>query len=102
MGYYTDYSLEVESNKCDSDEIIDEFKNECESAKYALECEPCKWYDHEKDLCKFSKKYPGVLFILTGEGEEMPDMWKLYVKNGKSLKVRAVITYPEFDESLLA
>lgn len=51
----------------------------------------CKWYDHDKDLEAFSKKYPQYLFELSGEGEERDDLWKLFAMNGRSYLDRADI-----------
>jgi hypothetical protein len=102
MGYLTNFELEVTSNKYDGNDIIDNFIRENTSAEFALEGEAIKWYDHEKDLKDFSKKYPDEIFTLTGIGEEFPDAWKLYVKNGKSQLCKAEITYPKFDESKLS
>lgn len=59
----------------------------------------CKWYDHQEDLVKFSKKYPKILFKLNGDGEDREDYWVLYVINGSYFKERAeiIIQYPKFD-----
>jgi hypothetical protein len=40
-----------------------------EEANYALDengdtAEECKWYDHEKHLKEFSKKYPKAFFTM--------------------------------------
>lgn len=56
-----------------------------------------KWYDWKRDLLEMSKKYPFVIFLLTGEGEENGDMWKAYFLNGKCQVANAIITYDEFD-----
>jgi hypothetical protein len=69
-----------------SSEIIEEFINEFEDAAYALDkdgsCyELCKWYEHEEELRKFSKKHPEAIFKLKGEGEESGDIWIKYFKN---------------------
>lgn len=85
-------------------EAIEQFREEYEGASYCLENsggsnESGKWYSHEQDLKEFSKKYPDILFMLEGEGEENDDMWHLYVRNGKSQKQKAVITFPPFDPS---
>jgi hypothetical protein len=60
-----------------------------------------KWYDHENDLKTFSKNYPDLIFKLKGIGEEYPDIWIKYFKNGKMQQVDAVITFSKYDEKLL-
>ena len=104
MGYYTSYELYLESEQDYDNNIIEEFvvNNEI----YALTedgdtRESCKWYDHEEDLKVFSKKYPNVLFKLKGEGEEFGDIWIKYFKDGKCQVAKAIMTFPDFDESKL-
>lgn len=58
-------------------------------------------YQHDKVMVAFSKRFPDVLFTLTGEGEESADIWKTYYKGGKIQVAFAEITIPEFDESKL-
>lgn len=62
------------------------------------------WYDHETNVARMSEQFPGTVFTLEGEGESGPneDMWKKYFRNGLVQRAPAAITYPEFDESLLA
>ncbi len=103
MGYYTQHELEV----IDGDiSLIREFINENEEAAYAIDgngCteESCKWYDHEEDLRKFSKKHPKELFKLSGEGEESGDIWAEYYKDGKMQRCKAKIIISAFDAELL-
>lgn len=61
----------------------------------------CKWYEHTEDMCRVSKEYSNVLFILTGNGEEPEDMWVKYFMNGKVQVENAVITYGKFDPKKL-
>lgn len=63
--------------------------------------EECKWYEHDEDMRRFSKKYPNVLFILEGEGEESGDIWKKYYKDGKCQEVQAKLVFEEYDENKL-
>ena len=111
MGYYTRYNLEIKlvknNNLIDLDtteayKTIEDLRNNCTSAAYALDdcglnSEPVKWYESTKNLKTFSKNYPSYLFILSGEGEEAGDLWKVYFINGKHQIAQAIITYPEFD-----
>ena len=105
MGYYTSHRLETSAKNAEEEmSVIKAFREACEGARYAISDEgyaeePCKWYNSSDDLIEFSKSHPEVLFTLSGEGEEAGDLWKLYVKNGKSQMARAELIYPEFDES---
>lgn len=64
--------------------------------------EACKWYDHDNDMTRFSKKHPEALFELSGEGEESGDVWRKYYKNGKSASIIPTVVWPTFDESMLS
>jgi len=103
MGYYTRYELDVDGDSS----LIAELLNNNEEASYAL-CEngdteeSCKWYNHEIAIKEFSKKHPDTIFKLSGVGEESPDLWVKYFKDGKMQVCTAVITYDAFDESKLS
>ena len=108
MGYYTNYSLIIYENNSDKsdEEIIKHLREYCPEAKWCLdEYGYCnndgKWYDHQDDMQNFSKLYPDTLFLLEGNGENSDDIWKLYVKNGKSQLCTAKIVFDKFDESKL-
>lgn len=94
MGYYTSYSLKTSDNNAEfhKQEIgrIAEYKSVFE--------ETAKWYDHDRDMKYYSKKYPKVIFTLLGEGEDSENLWVKYYKNGKVQHEFAIITYPEFNE----
>lgn len=53
----------------------------------------CKWYEHEEDMTALSKKFPHVLFILEGIGEEDGDFWRKYFRAGKMSRADAVLTF---------
>lgn len=108
MGYYTKYSLTWTSDN-DSpeqdDAIGDAIENHGEFA-YAINRDgdsndSSKRYDHEVDIKAFSLKFPGVLFILSGEGEESGDIWKKYFLDGKMQICKAFLDFPNFDTRLL-
>ena len=118
MGYETRYSLEVrlmaasmkavkgvDSNgnpatvfipdTIDTEALIREVQT---ASGYAyLFSDACKWYNHQEQLLKISKKYPNALFVLSGEGENNDDLWIKYFKNGKMQKRIAQITYEPLD-----
>lgn len=110
MGYYTKYKLEVFPHPDKEKELdITDFlslKIFGEGAKirdhwndYLVE--EMKWYDYKHDMLELSKKFPGFVFKLCGEGEESNDLWECYFKNGKSQFCKAKIIYEKFDESKL-
>ena len=55
----------------------------------------CKWYDHDKDMISVSETFNGVLFVLTGHGEERDDIWKKYFYNGQMQVANAKINFDE-------
>jgi len=122
MSYYTRYSLRIQPFNVpniskDSPyaqfipsvphprDIYEELAEELvpnEDAYYGLtNDEQSCWYGHEKDMAKFSRKYPNHLFILTGQGEERDDLWTKYFFNGRVQTERAKILFGDFDPSKL-
>ena len=106
MGYQTAHTLSVKHK--DEEAIIAEFRKSNEDAEYCLldngyTNNESSWWNSEDDLKEFSKKYPKVLFTMTGNGSDAGgDYWKLYVKNGKSFKVDGEIKYPKYNPKKLA
>ncbi len=43
----------------------------------------CKWYEWKEDLTKMSRAIPGVVFHLSGEGEDNADIWDAFALDGK-------------------
>ena len=96
MGYITDYEVTA------SDEVINAVSEESGYTSWdydTLGC--CKWYYHEKHCLSVSKRYPNELITLKGVGEEYPDIWVKYFKNGKMQESRAKIVFDDFDEGKL-
>lgn len=103
MGYYTCYKVEdLEGNDL-SKEISLFVEGDEDASDYFNGCEVQKWYDCEEDLKRFSllPENKGKVIYCHGAGETNGDLWDLYVKDGKSQRCEAVITYPEFDETKL-
>lgn len=99
MGYYTRHKLEiiVGNNDIDHETEISKITD----YEYGCFDDEIKWYDHEKDMRKYSKLNPNILFKLSGIGEESPDCWIEYHMDGKMQRCKGEIVFPEYDESKL-
>lgn len=42
-----------------------------------------KWYDYEESMKAASERFPEEVFVLRGEGEEFPDIWRSAYHKGK-------------------
>lgn len=104
MGYYTDYKITQSGEYVDENSLEEELNN---ITGYGwgsdLSLYDAKWYDFDKDMKAFSKLHPNTIFQLDGEGEESPDIWRSYYKNGKhqSANTEIKIIHEPFDESKL-
>tara|TARA_R110000744_G_scaffold223127_1_gene341937 strand:+ start:2615 stop:2917 length:303 start_codon:yes stop_codon:yes gene_type:complete len=94
MGYYTRHELEIIEG---GDHNID-YENEISLLADYGSCfeDEIKWYNRKEDMINYSEKRPNVLFKISGEGEEQPDMWEEYYKNGLSHRIVGVMTFEEF------
>ncbi len=68
-----------------------------ESFDYALDehgqtNQGSKWYEWQDDLIKMSEEISGVVFHLSGEGEDNEDIWDAFALDGKIQVHKAVIT----------
>lgn len=98
MGYYTEYELKVLPEQ----EIhIDHKRLISELIDFWPFGQECKWYEYHGDMIEYSKKHPSCIFILKGVGEEHPDIWVAYFKNGKTYKEKAKIVFSDYNEQLL-
>ena len=106
MGYYTYYDLEM--HPAQEKDRENEIRRAILSKIYG--CDPegiaedeiefflydeLKWYNHNYDMKEISLEYPDIIFVLSGEGEEVGDMWKAYFSNGESEKVGVEFTFSE-------
>lgn len=83
MGYYTYFTLtKIEGSDEDFDNLVKEIKDDLDID--LAEGEEAKWYDHDEDLIERSKKYPGLLVELYGDGENSDDLWSTRYRNGES------------------
>jgi hypothetical protein len=98
MGYYTRFELEIYSG----DDCITDYREVIEEqVDYDPFDDETKWYDYEKDMKAVSKKHPKVVFKISGVGEEQPNLWEAYFKDGKMQMCKAKITFDSFDENAL-
>jgi hypothetical protein len=109
MGYHTDFFLRVEP-----EDLLPEIEQAMREVtrpdsglrdlEYFVDgwmISDAKWYAHEAELKDFSGRFPETLFILSGEGGEPDDLWKLYVKNGKAWRTTGRVVFPPFSEDKL-
>lgn len=94
MGYYSEYTLEVTEPRINHAEKL------CATTGACFD-EAVKWYDHEKDMREYSKKFPENLFILEGRGENSDDLWIKYFKNGKMQAGKKEVVFEKFNASKL-
>ena len=110
MSYTTLYSLEIRNYSSDLElQQIFAALTGVREAGYALNLRvpsssydsraKAKWYNHPQDMAALSKKFPTVLFVLEGAGEDIsePNFWRSYFQNGKYQRCKAELCYPEFD-----
>ena len=95
MGYYTEFSLHsVSGGNVDRADV--EFAIEAEYGYPGLlGGEGQKWYSFDDDMQRVSSNFPGTLIVIEGCGEEYPDLWRAYCKDGVVIKVNANITYSD-------
>lgn len=107
MGYYSEFSLEVDGSKEEKESIISAFLQENEGAAWALNIDgtsrqPDKWYDVNEDMINLSEKYPKRSFIIQIMGQILGDMKRIHYKEGELQYFESgVISYPDFEPSLL-
>lgn len=91
MGYYTYFSLSLIGDKEDIDEVTQaalSLDSDDDSLCYNEGIKElvttggidAKWYSFENDFIPFARKFPKVLFIVDGSGEETDDIWQWRIK----------------------
>lgn len=105
MGYCTDFCLEVEDVSPDVENAIcEEIKNLniFQDGDYIYGWGGyVSWYSCDEDMVALSKRFPGVLFTLTGHGDNADDIWRTFYKDGLLQTDCADIIYKDFDETKL-
>lgn len=114
MGYYTFFQLSISACTVNEDRVtissyiqedvrenlLQEIEkmNIFETIDVDSTCEVFdKWYNHESDMTLLSLRFPGLLFLLHGEGDNNDDIWNKYYLNGKEQVCPAKISYDPFD-----
>jgi hypothetical protein len=97
MGYYTDFDFS--NNEPEVIQAIESVSGygESESGRY----DDIKWYSWEDNIKAVSLQFPDKIIMISGEGEEQGDVWEAYARNGKLKILKAEVTIPDFDESML-
>ena len=94
MGYYTYFSLSYygaqEDEEALQDYHVDDGSKEYSDPYYINGIlddgvdHDYKWYDWEKDMRMLASKFPNVVFILNGSGEDSYDIWEFRIKGNVS------------------
>ena len=99
MGYYTEYTLDVQNvdTQAQHDKIIEALESkgvwhyalhegsydETYKSSFFDHHDCAKWYKHDDDMIEISKMFPECTFKLTGFGDDRDDMWYALYKNGE-------------------
>ena len=109
MGYLTKFTIKIVTGEDpegpSSDKILSELRGSCD-ALYAVDVmghssDSVKWYTMNDDMIKFSKCYPQIVFVVTGDGEEGDHFYRSYFLGGQSYSKKGAISYPPFDATKL-
>lgn len=95
MGYYTKYELEYVKNGDHGD--VASAINTISGYNDPFG-DSCKWYYCHDDMRKVSLMFPGAEIMISGNGEEAPDFWRAWFKDGKMKYSKGVVTYAEPSE----
>ena len=110
MGYYTYFTLQIVGNDRDRNEFkkelsstaIDEYNYPESSVEELVNygSTEAKFYEIEEIISPIAEKYPNLLIILNGDGEESGDIWEARWKGDQYEKVE--MSMPPFkNENLL-
>ena len=110
MGYYTYFTLQVVGNDRDENEFkkelsstaVDEYNYPESSVEELVNygSTEAKFYEIEEIISLIAEKYPNLLIILNGDGEESGDIWEARWKGDQYEKVE--MSMPPFkNENLL-
>lgn len=94
MGYYTEYTVSVVKGEISDDELEDLLS---QFSLYSWEgslTKEVKWYTHEEDMLKISRKRPDLILRVVGFGENRDDNWVEYYENGEMYRESIPIVIP--------
>lgn len=89
MGYYTDFSLQIDKQLVDQAGDIEKALKEISGytrwrLQYgAISLGEAKWYNHLEDMQQLSERFPDLKLELHCHGED-GDQWMIYAFGGKS------------------
>lgn len=101
MGYYTNYTLEVQAGKMYNTGLMTKIKEALQeisgySSWYhqddTLSLSEAKWYDHQQDMWTLSKLFPDVKFEVHCQGED-GEQWMIYALNGKTERCGSEVVF---------
>ena len=103
MAYMTHYNLE---STISDEETKEQFHKELAKRSPGNGPNPvdltngggatCSWYEHDRDMRQVSMMFPTEVFVLSGEGEEIYDMWKKRYIAGDVEEIRPTVVWPSF------
>ena len=101
MGYITQFHIEVETSDDSIIAGLDSFLNGSDFSGYQYDriresvwyCEG-KWGDWEDHMILLSTRFPGLRFVVDGDGDSQDDLWRAYVLDGKLVQHAAIIDFP--------
>ena len=71
------------------------YYSEKDSTAYYYSWNPVKWYNCEENMIEISKRLPGFIFKVYGNGEDPFDIWEMYCENGVAETCEAEVTIPK-------
>lgn len=105
MGYYTNCAVICRDCGYDDEEKILKAVKEEYIGSFDVNCTTFEtqhyWGKEDYNFFKkLSKKFPGVIIEVDGEGEEHGDMWSCRFRDGEMEEVQARIEWPPFGKIL--
>ena len=106
MGYRTNFNLTMHGEDKAIDAVLayaqtHDLPYELKTIVVQESLDDVKWYDCKEDLRSLAKRFPTVLFILTGVGEDPGDQWEYRVRGEKDELRQMDTIAPPFGDDLL-